>query len=326
MSETKIRTQAWRDGDVVATDFDLERALELGGESGAVWIDIAGTDASALDPIAERLNLDANSIEDAFSAHERPKLDRFPDHQFLNCYSIRFDPDTGRLSKQEVSVFVTERVFITVHPDTTLDPIGHAQEYSETHDLLRYGVSGLLHGLLDVVVDGYLDSLQNFDDSIEDLEDTLFDDTPRSAQVQRRIYTLRRSLAQLRRAVLPMREVLDTLLRREYHLIDDELQPYFRDIRDHVLRASEWTDSLREMLTTSFETSLSLQDARLNNVMKKLTSWAAIIAVPTAVTGWYGQNVPYPGIDKTWGFWLSSVIIAVVAVVLYASFRKRGWL
>jgi magnesium transporter len=97
-------------------------------------------------------------------------------------------------------------------------------------------------------------------------------------------------------------------------------------VYDHVLRASEWTESLRDMVSTVFETNLSLQDARLNNIMKKLTSWAAIIAVPTAVTGFYGQNVPYPGDGSHWGFWVSSIVIVVLAIALYSGFKKRDWL
>ena len=93
-----------------------------------------------------------------------------------------------------------------------------------------------------------------------------------------------------------------------------------------MLRASEWTESLRDMVTPVFETNLSLQDARLNTVMKKLTSWAAIIAVPTAVTGYFGQNVPYPGFGKEWGFVLSVAVIVAIALALWASFKKRDWL
>ena len=93
-----------------------------------------------------------------------------------------------------------------------------------------------------------------------------------------------------------------------------------------MLRAAEWTESLRDMVTTIFETNLSLQDARLNTVMKKLTGWAAIIAVPTAVTGWFGQNVPYPGFGQPWGVLFSAAVIVGVAVTLYGVFRRKGWI
>lgn len=105
-----------------------------------------------------------------------------------------------------------------------------------------------------------------------------------------------------------------------------ELDPLYADLYDHVLRASEWTESLRDMVTTVFETNLSLQDARLNTVMKKLTGWAAIIAVPTAITGFYGQNVVYPGINTVVGFIASSALIVVLVVLLYIMFKRRDWL
>jgi len=133
---------------------------------------------------------------------------------------------------------------------------------------------------------------------------------------------------ELRRVVLPMREVVNAILRHrtEHRANGNELDGWYSDLYDHVLRASEWTESLRDMVTTVFETNLSLQDARLNTVMKQLTGWAAIIAVPTAVTGWFGQNVPYPGFGKPAGFVATSVLIVVLAVGLYAVFRRRGWL
>jgi magnesium transporter len=105
-----------------------------------------------------------------------------------------------------------------------------------------------------------------------------------------------------------------------------ELAPYYEDLYDHVLRAAEWTESLRDMITSIFETNLSLSDARMNQVMKKLTSWAAIIAVPTAITGYFGQNVPYPGFSHESGFYLSIASILLVAGGLYVLFKRKDWL
>jgi len=122
-----------------------------------------------------------------------------------------------------------------------------------------------------------------------------------------------------------MREVVNTLVRRDAD-IPDHLRPYFEDLYDHVLRAAEWTESLRDMVTSVFETNLSLQDARLNTIMKKLTSYTALIAIPTAVTGFYGQNVPYPGFGHHSGFVSSIAVIAILAGALYLIFKRKGWL
>lgn len=149
-------------------------------------------------------------------------------------------------------------------------------------------------------VDAFVTSraVQSLDTQIEALEDQLFDDNPRDSEMQRRTYELRKSPVVLRRVVLPMREVLNSLLRRDLHVADGEILPYFHDVYDHVLRATEWTESLRDLVTTILETHLTVRGNRLNVIMKQVTSWAAIIAVPTAVTGFYGQNVPYPDFGK----------------------------
>jgi magnesium transporter len=131
---------------------------------------------------------------------------------------------------------------------------------------------------------------------------------------------------QLRRVVLPMREVVNSLMRRDIALVPDELMPYFQDVYDHVLRATEWTESLRDLVNTILETNLTLQGNRLNEVMKQLTAWASILAVITAVTGFYGQNVPYPGYGEKHGFYVSLILLFGLSGALYAGFKKRGWL
>jgi len=177
-----------------------------------------------------------------------------------------------------------------------------------------------------LLVDRHFDAVQALDDGIEELEDILFDERPRDPEVQRRSFELRKSLVTLRRVVLPMREVVNTLLRRDLHVVDDDMAPYFQDVYDHVLRAAEWTESLRDLVTTILETNLTIQGNRLNLIMKKLTGWAAVIAVPTAVTGFYGQNVPYPGFGKEWGFLLSVGVLFGTAGALYWAFKRRDWL
>jgi magnesium transporter len=204
------------------------------------------------------------------------------------------------------------------------------KEVSQRFDELggqQYGVGSLVHGLLDVVVDGHFDAVGIMDDCIELVEDALFEDRNPRGGLQRKTFRLRKDLVELRRVVLPMREVVSAIQHRRMDAkTSPELDPLYADLYDHVLRASEWTESLRDMITTIFETNLSLQDARLNTVMKKLTGWAAIIAVPTAITGFFGQNVPYPGFQSAAGFATSSALIVVLMSVLYVAFRRRDWL
>ena len=153
-------------------------------------------------------------------------------------------------------------------------------------DLAQYGVSFLLYGLLDYLVDGHFRAVESLDQAIEETEDGLFDHRRDAIeQVQRRSFQLRKSLVVLRRITLPTREVVNTLLRHDLDIVREPMAPYFRDVYDHVIRATEWTESLRDLVTTMVETNLTEQGNRMNLIMKKVTSWAAIIAVPTAITG-----------------------------------------
>jgi magnesium transporter len=200
------------------------------------------------------------------------------------------------------------------------------RRWDDSRDLCGHGVSFLLWGLLDAIVDGHFEAVQSLDVEIETLEDLLFDEVPRNTEVQRRSFELRKSLVLLRRLVLPMREVVNSLMRRDLRILDEGMAPYYQDIYDHVLRATEWTESLRDLVTTILETNIAIQGNRMNLVMKKVTSWAAIIAVPTAITGFYGQNLPYPGFSADWGFWASSGLIVGLSGLLYWSFRRRDWI
>src|SRR6266511_4022881 len=198
--------------------------------------------------------------------------------------------------------------------------------YQDHSFLTAYGVGFLLWGLLDVIVDGHFTTVQQLDEAIEGLEDLLFDEPSHGGEVQRRSFELRKSLVLLRRVVLPMREVVNTLLRRDLGVVDDTMGPYFQDVYDHVLRATEWTESLRDLVSTILETNLTIQGNRLNSIMKKVTSWAAIIAVPTAVTGFYGMNVLYPGFSQHAGFVTSVALVVVLSGGLYLLFKRLDWL
>lgn len=331
---TTVHGLVWRAGQQIEKDFELSQlATLLADHELLTWVDICAPQHELLAQLATELALDPLAVEDAVAHGERPKVTRYGTYMFMTVYGVT-DPDQAgeggveaELGLARVSAFVLPRGVVTVRSSTSFDMDQVIARWTENADLLQYGVGALVHGLLDVVVDGHFEAVQTLDDAIEDVEDILFDQEQLGDAVQRRTYGIRKQLVDLRRVVLPMREVVNAVLRhrKEFHA-PTELDPWYDDLYDHVLRATEWTESLRDMVSTIFETNLSLQDARLNNVMKKLTSWAAIIAVPTAITGYFGQNVPYPGINHTWGFVLSTVSILVIALALYFTFKRKQWL
>jgi magnesium transporter len=264
-------------------------------------------------------------VEDAIESHQRPKLDRYADHAFLSMYAVSVFDGGRELRMAEVDAFVTPSALVTIRRDPTFDIRQVVARWDASPDLAKYGVGFLLHGLVDVVVDGHFDAVQELDDEVENLEDVLFAETSAN-EVQRQVFALRKNLVSLRRVVTPMREVVNSLLRRDVAVVTDPMRPYYEDVYDHVLRATEWTESLRDLVTTILETNLTIQGNRLNVITKQVTSWAAIIAVPTAITGFYGQNVPYPGFAHMSGFVWSSVLIVVLSSLLYVTFKRRGWL
>jgi len=323
----RAHTRAYRDGVVLAEGFPSTEISDYLQQAGTVvWVDLEDPDRDDLAVITEELGLHPLAVEDAVNDRQRPKLDRYDDHAFVNTYLVRLDPDTGELMTSEVAAFITARALVTVRKDPELDVRELLERWDGSMDQADQGVPYLLHGLLDVVVDGHFAVVQDLDEAIEQLEELLFDPDGRSAELQRRSFELRKSLVTLRRVVLPMREVVNALLRRDLKVVTPEMQPYYQDVYDHVLRAAEWTESLRDLVGTILETNLTLQGNRLNETVRKLTAYAAILAVTTAITGFYGQNVPYPGFQETAGFYTSVLVLVLSCGGLFAFFKRRGYL
>lgn len=321
------RTRAWRDGKVEAEGFPVaEISDRLARPDVVVWLDLCGPRHEDLRVISDELGLDPVAVEDAVSRHERAKIDRYDGYAFLNVYVPRMQgPD---LTMHELSAFISERALVTVRQDGgfDVDALIRRWDVGPSSTGGEPSAAFLLYGVLDMAVDLQLEAVQALDDEADAVETLVFDDAFPVKEIQRRSYLLRRNLAALRRVALPMREVLSTLLRRDPPIVPAPLVPYFQDVHDHTLLFTEWTDGLRDLVADLLDTRLALQSNRMNEVMKKVTSWAAIIAVPTAVTGFYGQNIPYPGFSQHSGFIVSTAVIVVCSVGLYVIFKLRDWL
>ncbi|WP_424187491.1 magnesium transporter CorA family protein [Actinokineospora sp. G85] len=316
-----MRSRLYRAGELVEEDFGIaDLADRLTCESAVVWVDLRDPDDSDLAKVGAELGLHPLALEDARESRQRPKVDHYRGHLFLTVYPTRLDED--RLDSHELGVFVTERALVTVHDGVDFTPVLRRWDAA---DPPTDRVGALLHGVLDEVADSHLATAQALDEELEELEDAVFGERESDQDIQRRVVSLRRTLTTLRRVLHPMRDVMLSLT-RDKTLDDDELRPYFADVSDHVAHAAEMTEILREQLTAIRESQLNVQSNRLNLIMKKVTGWAAIIAIPTAITGFYGQNVPYPGHDQTWGVWFSTGLILVLSSGLYAMFKRRDWL
>jgi magnesium transporter len=291
-----------------------------------VWLDLYEPDVADLQIVTEEFGLHPLAVEDAIHQHQRAKLDRYRSHLFANMYAVSVDEHETALATGEISVFITQRALITVRK-SSFDIDALISQWDLNADLAADtdGVAFLTYGLVDAVVDGHYTAVEQLDDAIDDLQSRLFHPRP-DIDIRRRGYDLGASLADLRRVVAPMPELLARLMRSENHIVDENIAPYYRDVYDHALRATETVDAARDRVGGILDINLNEQSAQLNEITKKLAAWAAIIAVPTAVTGFYGQNVPYPGFGHHSGFLTSSIVIIVLAGGIWALLRRNGWL
>lgn len=326
---TVSRGRIWRDGTLVSAQATVADVAAVQDQPGVLWwLELGETSAAELATLAATLGFSPAIVPSGPAVQRRPAVTRHGDILAFDTYATRLEADRGgregALTVRPISGLVLASGLITLRAADAVDLDEVVTRWQENADLLAAGPGALLFGLLSLLVDGHFAVIEQLDDVIEDLEDELFEGTV-TGHGFLQIYGLRKDLVRLRRILLPMREVVNTLIRHRVEA-DNDLMRWYDDLYDHVLRASEWTESLRDMVTSLFETNLSLQDAHLNEVMKKLAGWAAIIAVPTAITGWFGQNVPYLGFSQPLGLWLSLVSIAGCSLLLYVVFRRRDWL
>jgi magnesium transporter len=322
-----LKSRVYRKGKVTEVDFPLEQLGKISKDRNAVfWLDLIEPTPDELHHLSETLDLHELAVEDAFKGMQRPKIDHYDSHLFINLYHATYNGKAKELNTVEMSVFVTKRGIVTIRSTGEFDMHAVTKRWDESSELSDGGVDYLLWGLLDVVVDSYFDVIQELDMELEELESLMFEVQRNNRIIQQRSYALRKALVLLRRVAIPMREVLNPLVRRETKFLGEHMAPYFQDVYDHIMRVGDWTDSLRDLVTTLLETNLTIQGNQMNLIMKKVTSWAAIIAVPTAITGFYGQNLPYPGFDSQTGFITSSVLIVLISGILYWVFKRRDWL
>lgn len=321
------RTRVYRRDRLEAKDLPISEVSEcLDQDDTMVWIDLCGPTVEELRHLADELGVHELAVEDALGRHQRPKLDRYPTHNFLACHAVAVDSDTATVRITEIDLIFADRWVITVRKDDGLDVDEVAERAERIVDLAGGGVAFVVYSVLDVVLDGYFDATEVIDEFFDDMSSSIFDERPLTPDEQQRWFRMRQALIRFHRTAFPLREAIGSLVRRETEVVTADLHPYFQDLYDHVLRITDSTDALRDLAATIVETNLSLRDYRQNQVMKKVTSWAAIIAVPTLVTGFYGMNVKYPGVATVWGTWVSVAVMLVASLALYLGFRRRDWL
>jgi magnesium transporter len=334
LGSSVVNCVTYRDG--VRTPADdkpvdaVRRMREHGG--GFLWLGLHEPTAREFAGIAELFHLHPLAVEDAIEAHQRPKVERYGDTLFAVfktvCY-VEHEELTATsevVNTGEIMVFVGEDFVITVRHGRH-GSLGPLREGLETDPgQLAKGPSAVLHAIADHVVDDFLTVIEAVQADMDQVETDVFAEN--GARVDPgRIYQLKRELLELKRAVVPLGRPLEELATRPARVVDPEIQAYFRDVSDHLLRATEQIAAFDELLNSILQAHLAQVTVAQNEDMRKITAWAAIVAVPTMVCGVYGMNFDHmPELGWRYGYGLVLGVISVACLVLYRGFRRNGWL
>ena len=309
-----------------------DEAIRLARANGGfVWIGLYEPQEGELAGIAEEFALHPLAVEDAVHAHQRPKLDSYRDSLFAVFKTVRYVPhaavtETNEIVETgEVMVFLGDCFVVTVRHGEhgALKPV--RERLQADPDMLSRGPSAVLYAIADDVVDTYLQVADSIEKDIEEIEELAFAD--QRGRDAGRVYQVKRELMQLRRAVYPLAQPLRVLTGTELGVVDPKVRAYLRDVEDHLTRVHETVAGYDELLGSLLQANLAQLSIAQNEDMRKITAWAAIIAVPTAIAGIYGMNFDYmPELSWRFGYPAVLLVIAIVCVVLYRGFKRNGWL
>lgn len=318
-----VNCVAYRDGKRLR-DITVEEISDYMAQPGAfVWLGLYEPDEQLMRDVQKEFGLHDLAVEDAWRAHQRPKLEAYGDTLFVVLRTARMEK--GELLFGETHVFVGPRYVVTVRhgASSAYTDVRTRCEYSP--DLLARGPGFILYAVLDFVMDQYFPIVEDLEDELEAIEEGVFRSHTDAEHVEN-TYELKLKMMAVRRAVLPVVQICnDVPLYRS--LIADEIRPYFRDVSDHAHSILEVVESGRDMVNTALTVNLTLLSMRHNEVMKRLAGWAAILAIPTMIGGIYGMNFEHmPELGWTFGYPLTLGVMVVICVLVYRRLKRTGWL
>jgi magnesium transporter len=293
-------------------------------KSQFVWIGLVDPSVEELRTLQESYRLHPLSVEDAAKGEQLPKLDVFGDQLFVVARTAWLE--NGDIRYGETALFVGHSHIISVRRTSGRGHAALRDHLEASPALLSQGVDYVLHAILDFIVDGYLPLGESLEDEVLAMEHRAVDSFLARSEVNR-IFEIRRQLIRFQRILAPTAEVVSKLIRLDLPSIDPEARPYFNDVLDHVRRVQAMTDGLRDVLNSVFEFSSLLEQQRTGVITRQLASWAAILAVPTAIAGIYGMNFTHmPELDSVWGYPAVMLLICAICIGLYIRFKRTRWL
>jgi magnesium transporter len=271
------------------------------------------------------LSLHPLAVEDALSPHQRPKVEPYDDMLFIVLKTLWYVDERDEVETGQVSMFVGQNFVVTVRQGSGIELAGVRHDLEKQEHLLGHGPSAVVYSVADRIVDGYEDVARELDTDVGEVEESVF--SPDRTRDSHRIYVLKREIAEMRRAVTPLKAPMQRFATAGYPFIHTDAAAFFRDIADHVVRVNETIETLDLLLTTAFEAHLARISVDQNEDMRKISAWAAIAAVSTLVAGVYGMNfTDMPELKWHLGYPMAIGLMLGLSFVLYRQFKKSGWL
>jgi magnesium transporter len=294
------------------------------GDGDFVWLGLLDPSEQELREVGERFALHELALEDAFKGHQRPKLEDYEDSYFIVLKPARYDDAKEEVEFGEIMVFVSRTYVIAVRHGLA-SGLGDARKRLEAEpELLSQGPAAAVWAILDKVVDDYAPVVEGIDNDITEVETEIFGDRADSTQ---RIYFLKREVIEFHQATAPLLLPLETLERGAFPNLGEQLRRYFRDVADHARRVDEQVSAQRELLTSILEANLALLGVKQNEVVRTISAYAAIVAVPTFMASIWGMNfVHMPELKEPWGYPAALALMALVVASLHHFFRRIDWL
>lgn len=320
-----INCAAYSRGRRIA-DVELSRVHDVLKEPDQfVWIALHEPSEEVLSQVQQEFGLHDLAVEDAHHAHQRPKAELYGDSLFVVLRTAQMNAQ-HRIEFGETHFFVGENYIVTVRHKSSVSYANVRAVCESSPHLLSKGQGFALYAVMDFIVDKYFPVVHELETTLEAVEDQIFKGKP-NRETTEHIYQLKRELLEVKRSISPMVDVCNRLMRFDIKCISEETRPYFRDVYDHVVRLNEMVENTRELLNTALEANFSLISISQNDVSKKFAGWAAIIAVPTMVAGFYGMNFRFmPEVEWEYGFYAVLLFTIGACVLLYYFFKRSGWL
>lgn len=318
-------TALWyREGGLVPVSRE-ELAQRPVDAAGLLWVDVQDPEPADLALLRRAFGFHPLALEDVVKRSQRPKIDRYDSYEFIVLYDVQLVTDGSGLELSQVGIFMAPRYVVTTHHGTVQPIVDLYRRWQEYPGLVEpHPLGFLLYNLADGLVDGYFPVADRLEARIDDLEAELFGQV--TTETLRKLLRLREELIVLRRIVGPERDIFNILTRRDHPVIDESTAAFFNDIYDHLLRIAETLDTYRELLSGALDVYVSQQSNKLNVVVKRLTAITLVLMVVTAVTGFFGMNVGFPGRDEPLGLQEAVAAMVVLGLGAWGLARRQEWL